>query len=167
MVCIISFVTDLMRDHMEKTNTIHSVLSSAPHTIVFTGYQEKRKIKYWLVQPTLLHPLTRLQNVCEMCAWGHPTLRCVSTPTCSVVSMMLVWSGPSEGRWWYSYSTSSQMTTTMTTSLTTHKPVTASPRGWQVVRGPWSQASFQPLSPPHCPGIQLIQEMPVLEKWLP
>ena len=43
MVCIISFVTDLMRDQMEKTNRIHSVLSSASLTIAFTGYQGKRK----------------------------------------------------------------------------------------------------------------------------
>ena len=43
MVCIISFVTDLMRDQMEKTNTIHSVLSSVSLTIAFIGCQEKRK----------------------------------------------------------------------------------------------------------------------------
>ena len=42
MVCIISFVTDLMRGQMEKTNTIHGLLSSTPHTLVLTGYQEKR-----------------------------------------------------------------------------------------------------------------------------
>ena len=56
LVCIISFVLALIRDQMEKTNTMHSVLSSAPLTIIFTGYQEKRKERVdWYSPPYYTH----------------------------------------------------------------------------------------------------------------
>ena len=43
MVCIISCVTDLMKHHLEMSNRIVCILGAVGPTIVFTGYQEKRR----------------------------------------------------------------------------------------------------------------------------
>ena len=56
MVYIISNVTGMIRDHMEKTNTMHSILRYAEHTIVLAGYQEKMKKGVdWYSQPYYTH----------------------------------------------------------------------------------------------------------------
>ena len=56
MVYIILNVTDLIRDHMDKTNRIHSVLGADEHTIVLTDYQEKRKKHVdWYSRPYYTH----------------------------------------------------------------------------------------------------------------
>ena len=48
----------MIRDQMEKIDTIHSVLSSAPLTITLTGYQEKKKnVIDWYSPPYYTHLL--------------------------------------------------------------------------------------------------------------
>ena len=61
MVCIISFVTELVKGQME----IHNVQSSAPLTIVFTGYQEKREEGIYWYSPSYY---THLHGY-KMCVW--------------------------------------------------------------------------------------------------
>ena len=74
-----------------------------------TDCQEKRKKGVdWYNPPCFTHLLSYKMCVNE-CTCCHPIRSCMSTPACSVVSMMLIWSGPSEGRCWCSYSTSFQL----------------------------------------------------------
>ena len=55
MVCIISFVAELMRGHMEDTSKMKGFLGMIPN-IVLTGYQEKRKEGVdWFSPPYYTH----------------------------------------------------------------------------------------------------------------
>ena len=55
MLCIISNVTDLIRNHMEKTNRMQCVLGVTP-TFVLTDYQEKRRDRVdWYSPPYHTH----------------------------------------------------------------------------------------------------------------
>ena len=81
MVCLISFVSDLIRDLMARTNIMRSVLRLVEHTIVLTDY--KKKWSNW--------------DVCHIPPYythSHGYKMCVSVDFCEICeeSALQVWS---------------------------------------------------------------------------
>ena len=80
------------------SNRMLCILGADGYTNPFTGYQERGRIGLTGTCIVHLTTPTHMATKCVwMCSWSDKTQSCLSTPTCSLVSMMVVWSGCSEG----------------------------------------------------------------------
>ena len=98
---------------MKMSNRMLCVLGADDCTILFTGYQEKRKNGVsWYSPPYYTHSHGYEMGVF---VWMQPTQTGLHVFSCLLPGEYDAGlKCPSEGQRWYSYSTSSQMTTTMT-----------------------------------------------------